>query len=169
MKIYLSTISFLIFLIACENPFAPRLTDIADLTSTIITDQKTPEDVLTNFRYAYVFKDSLIYSDLLDSNFKFISKNYSTTPPTDIYWGRDVDIKTTMGLFRHFQTLELNWGAILVDEATDSIQRELKITFQLTLDGGREIPTIKGEALFNFHKKKSGIWKIIRWDDLSSF
>jgi len=169
MKKYLVTILIYLALLGCENPFAPKLINIDDQTSTIITDQKSPEDVLTNFRYAYVFKDSLIYSDLLDSNFAFISKNYGTTPPTDIYWGRDVDIKTTVGLFRHFHTLELNWGSTLVNEAIDSTEWEIKLTFQLTLDGGREIPTLKGEAIFNFRKKPSGIWKIIRWEDLSSF
>jgi hypothetical protein len=60
--------------------------------------------------------------------------------------------------------LELNWGGIL-----DSSYDEIKITFQLTLDGGRKIPTIKGEALFNFVRNSKEIWKISRWKDLSSF
>ena len=160
----------LLFILGCYNPFAPELTEREDNTSPIITNQETPKDVLTNFRYAYVFKDSLIYSDLLDSTFIFISKNYGTTPPTDINWGRDIDIKTTVGLFRHFNTLELNWGGILIyNFYEDSTLSEIKITFQLTLDGGREIPTVKGEALFNFRKKPQGIWTITRWEDLSSF
>ena len=160
----------LLFIMGCYNPFAPGLTEREDSTSPIITNQETPKDVLTNFRYAYVFKDSLIYSDLLDSTFIFISKNYGTTPPTDINWGRDIDIKTTVGLFRHFNTLELNWGGILIyNFYEDSTLSEIKITFQLTLDGGREIPTVKGEALFNFRKRPMGIWTITRWEDLSSF
>ena len=151
------------------NPFAPELIESGP-QSSIITGQKTPDDVLTNFRYAYVFKDSLIYSDVLDSSFLFISKNYSSTPPTDINWGRDVDIKTTVGLFKHFNVLELNWGGKLYEGyMADSNHYEIKITFQLTLDGGREIPTVKGEALFNFKQNSSDIWKIIRWEDLSSF
>lgn len=170
MKNYFILFSFLLLILGCVNPFAPRLTDIEDDSSPIITNQESPEDVLTNFRYAYVFKDSLIYSDLLDSTFIFISRNYGTTPPTDINWGRDVDIKTTMGLFKHFRTLELNWGGILFYEFNDdSSLSEIKITFQLTLDGGSEIPTVKGEALFNFRKRPAGIWTISRWEDLSSF
>ena len=138
--------------------------------ASIVTLQRSPADVLTNFRYAYAFKDSLIYSDLLDSAFIFLSKNYGTNPPTDINWGRDVDIKTTLGLFRHFNVLELIWGTILFqDYSSDSVRSEIKITFQLTFDGGTEIPTLKGEALFNFKKKSSGRWTIIRWEDLSSF
>ncbi len=161
---------FFIFLFGCSNPFAPALTESDLKVTAILTEQLSPQDVLTNFRYAYTFKDSLIYSELLDSTFLFISTNYSTSPPTDINWGRDVDLKTTAGLFRHFNTLELFWGAILLENyRSDSTLSEIKITFQLTLDGGREIPTLKGEALFNFARRNKGIWKITRWEDLSSF
>ena len=164
----LTSVLLLIFLLGC-NPFAPELIESGP-QSSIITGQKTPDEVLTNFQYAYVFKDSLIYSDVLDSSFLFISKNYSSAPPTDINWGRDVDIKATIGLFHHFDVLELNWGGKLSEGfLTDSTLYEIKITFQLTLDGGREIPTVRGEALFNFKRNPSEIWKINRWEDLSSF
>ena len=114
-------------------------------------------DVLTNFRYAYVFKDSLIYSDLLDSNFKFISKNYSTTPPTDIYWGRDVDIKTTMGMFRHFETLNLIWDGTIYSRFINEDQtlKGIKKTFSLTLTRETEIFNLRSEALFVFRKRIS--------------
>jgi hypothetical protein len=159
----------LFFLICCLNPFAPGLIDLGDNQSGIITAQKTPEEVLTNFQYAYEKKDSLVYSDILDSTFLFISKNYGTSPPTNINWGRDVDLKTTGGLFRHFNFIELIWGGILDSTAIDSTTYTIKITFQLTLDGGTDIPTIRGEARFNFVRNSSDIWKIKRWDDLSSF
>ncbi len=155
-------ISILLIIIGCDNPFAPALSRSNQQVFNIVTQQRSPVDVLTNFRYAYAFKDSLIYSDLL--------KNYGTNPPTDINWGRDVDIKTTIGLFRHFEVLELIWGTVLFYEySQDSVQSEIKVTFQLTFDGGTEIPTLKGEASFNFQKKASGRWTITRWEDLSSF
>lgn len=163
-------INILFFICGCVNPFAPALTESDQPVFNIVTEQRSPAEVLTNFRYAYAFKDSLIYSDLLDSTFIFLSKNYGTNPPTDINWGRDVDIKTTIGLFRHFEVAELIWGTILFYEySLDSVQSEIKVTFQLTFDGGTEIPTLKGEALFNFQKKASGRWTITRWEDLSSF
>ena len=163
-------ISMFFIVVGCNNPFAPALNKSNQQVFNIVTEQRSPVEVLTNFRYAYAFKDSLIYSDLLDSSFIFISKNYGTNPPTDIIWGRDVDIKTTIGLFRHFEVLELIWGTILFYEySPDSVQSEIKVTFQLTFDGGTEIPTLKGEASFNFQKKSSGRWTITRWEDLSSF
>jgi hypothetical protein len=171
MKHHFLFLAIILVLVSC-NPFAPSLTD-KESNNSKITQQKTPRDVLTNFRYAYVFKDSLVYSDVLDSSFQFISKNYGTSPPTNINWGRDVDIRTTTRLFRHFDVLELDWGSNLSKDTNimegDTLLSEMKITFQLTLDGGREIPTIKGEALFNFLKNSDGVWKITRWEDLSSF
>jgi len=157
-------------LAAC-NPFAPSLTDDQAGASAILTEQQSPQEVMTNFSYAYNFKDSLVYSDLLDSSFVFVSKNFSTNPVTDITWGRDTDIRTTVALFRHFQTLNLIWGGTLrevyLDE--DSTTVELKQVFQLTLNGGGDIPTLNGEAQFILIKKPSGIWKITRWEDLSTF
>lgn len=168
MNRILLSVLLIIFLLGC-NPFAPELIESGP-QSAIITGQRTPDEVLTNFRYAYVFKDSLIYSDVLDSSFLFISKNYGSTPPTDINWGRDVDIKATVGLFRHYSVVDLNWGGKLSEGfISDSTFYEIKITFQLTLVGGGDIPTVKGEALFNFKRNRSEVWKISRWEDLSSF
>jgi len=160
----------LIILIGCSNPFAPELTEGDPNAGLIITDQRTPQEVLTNFSFAYNFKDSVVYSDLLDSSFIFISKNYNTDPVTDIKWGRDVDIRTTNRMFRFFQRLDLVWGRSInqsyLDE--DSLLFELTTNFQLTIDGGKEYPTITGTALFYFIKKQSGAWKITRWEDRSN-
>ncbi len=167
----------LVLFFSCENPFAPGLKQDFEGATLIVTDQRTPEDVLINFKYAYNFKDSLVYADLLDSSFLFISKNFATEPITDLTWGRDVDIKTTVGLFRHFQTLNLTWEGTVYARYLNEERtlKEIKKVFSLVIDGGREIPTIRGEALFVFKKKvlsakdTSGIWRIIRWEDLSSF
>ena len=171
---YMQKIFFLLIVLfffpAC-NPFAPALSNADQPVSQILTEQKTPQDVMTNFAYAYNFKDSLVYSDLLDSSFIFVSKNYATDPVTDIIWGRDTDLKTTVGLFRHFQTLSLIWGGTIRQAylTIDSNSVELKQVFQLTLDGGREIPTLNGEALFILRRSTGGIWRINRWDDLSTY
>ncbi len=158
----------------CVNPFAPALTEAGGSHELILSEQDTPEGVFVNFSYSYNFKDSLVYSDLLDSTFLFISKNYATTPVTDLTWGRDVDIKTTVGLFRHFQTLNLKWEATIFERflGTDSSRKEIKKRFQLTFDGGQEIPAINGDALFILKKKtrnKKPFWQITRWEDLSTF
>ncbi len=168
---------FLLIVTACENPFAPGLSTHLTGSNLILTEQKTAEDVLTNFSYAYNFKDSLVYADLLDSSFLFISKNFATDPVTDLTWGRDVDIKTTVGMFHHFQTINLVWDGTLSSQYinTEHSLKEIRKTFKLTLDGGIEIPTISGEALFVFRKTllnppdTTGIWRILRWEDRSTF
>ena len=86
-----------------------------------------------------------------------------------------MDIKTTMGMFRHFNVLELTWREGWDDpdnyDFVDSTKTNMitTVTFQLTLDGGREIPTITGEAFFEFAPRDPKIWRIVRWEDLSSF
>ena len=55
----------------CFNPFAPKLDNSAG-EDIVLTEQQTPDDVLENFIYAYTFKDSLVYADLLDSSFVFV-------------------------------------------------------------------------------------------------
>ena len=161
-------IIIVLLLFSCANPFAPKLVNQNLQTSSFLTEQKSPKDVLSNFRYAYIFKDSLIYSELIDSSFIFISKNYATTPPTDIIWGRDDDLRTTSKLFHHFRDIKLTWGDTLFSNI-ESESAELKLIFTLTFDDGTQIPTLKGESFFNFRKKISGKWKIVRWEDLSSF
>jgi hypothetical protein len=152
------------------NPFAPEAVDhdLNELPEFI--NQKTPQGVLESFRFAYTFKDSVLYSNLLDSTFLFISKNYSTSPPTEYIWGKDVDIKTTIGMFRFFSILELTWGYIPNPNFNqDSSRSDLRVSFQLILDGGKQVPAITGEALYNFIKNPDKNWRISRWEDLSSF
>lgn len=161
-------ILILLFVTGCNNPFAPKLVKDNPLASSFLTDQKSPQETLTNFRYAYIFKDSLIYSEIIDSSFIFISKNYATTPPTDIIWGRDDDLRTTAKLFRHFRDINLTWGNTLISNI-DSTNAEIKLSFTLTFDNGSTIPTLRGDASFNFEKKNSGKWNIVRWEDLGSF
>jgi len=160
---------FISFIIGACNPFSPELADGDINAGLIITAQKTPQDVLTNFSFAYNFKDSLVYSDLLDSSFLFLSKDFRTDPVTDLKWGRDEDIRKTNKMFRYFQTLDLVWGKSVYQDYNDddSLLYEISTSFQLTIDGAKEYSTITGIALFYFIKKPTGIWKITRWEDKS--
>ena len=71
LKKYTFTPAVLLLLnIGCFNPFAPELDNSLDL-SNVITEQQSPEEVLENFSFAYTFKDSLLYSNVLDESFVF--------------------------------------------------------------------------------------------------
>lgn len=149
----------------CINPFAPATADQTFQNSTLLTNQESPDEVLVNFKFAYTFRDSLVYSELFDSTFIFRSWDFNVSPPVPIAWGRDVELKTTARMFRFFNTLDLSWNATVYLE-TDSLnqQAEMKKTFTLTLDGGRSIPTLNGEVIFKFVRRGKK-WYISLWED----
>ncbi len=135
--------------LSCRNPFAPALTDGDVNSPRLLTEQKTPEEVLQNFKFAYTFRDSLIYSEVLDSTFIFRSWDYNSYPPVPLEWGRDTDLRITARMFRYFNTLDLTWNTIIAQN-DDTEEPEYRVTFTLTLDGGRSIPILNGEVLFRF-------------------
>jgi hypothetical protein len=159
--LFISTV--LCIFLAC-NPFAPGESD-GEGGGFLLTDQTTPDKVLQNFQYAYTFKDSLVYSELLDSTFIFISENFNVSPPEPIVWGRDQELKITGRMFRIINTIDLTWNnRPLDDPPPGATVSEYRITFTLTLDGGSTIPTLIGEVIFTFVKRGEK-WFISRWKD----
>jgi hypothetical protein len=152
----------------CLNPFAPR-EKILGQAQLIVTQQKTPEEVLQNFRYAYVFKDSLLYSNLLDSSFIFVYFDPSLgTSGQFVSWGRDLDLKTTGRLFRRFDVIDLVWNSTIY-ESVQEATAELSKSFDLTLMTSQEDIRITGNAVFSFRKSPyDHKWRIVRWKDESN-
>jgi hypothetical protein len=142
--------------------------DNSDNNSIILTEQETPEQVLQNFVYAYNFKDSLVYADILDSSFVFIyfDPNIGNSGRF-VTWHRDVDLKTTGRLFRNFDTITVIWNSTLY-EIIDENTAELTKTLNLNLFGKSGDFSLTGIAIFNFRKdpydKK---WRITSWRDES--
>ncbi len=164
----LGLIIFSLFL-TCTNPFAPKLADKDSQHVFLLTNQESPDDLLSNFQYAYTFKDSLVYSELFDSSFTFVSWNFNVSPPEPIEWGRDTELKTTGRMFRFFNNLDLTWNVrdtIFIDTVnTPPARVDEKITFTLTIDGGTTIPTLNGEVIFQYVRRGKK-WFIARWEDL---
>ena len=158
-------------LTACDyNPLNPPETTGKYMGKGIIEDQLEPEGTLKNFESAYEFRDSLLYSQVLDSEFIFISTDYNQTPPQAISWGRDEDLLVTSRLFRTFLNIQLDWGQDLFFRYDpDSNRVEIHRLFNLVLDGGQEIPPIRGEADFILTRKADSTWRIIRWEDYSNY
>ena len=164
------TITF-IFLICfalttyCFNPFAPKVEDSLNLEQ-LITDQETPEDVLINFKYAYTFKDSSLYANLLDSSFVFVyfDPNYGSSGRFD-FWERDEDLLTTGRLFRNFDVIDLIWHSTIYSIEENNFA-ELSKSFHLTLVNNQESISITGNATFTFRKSEKDLkWRIERWKD----
>ncbi len=170
LAMHIRLITFVVLLggmLRCFNPFAPKL-DRTSSTDLVLTEQRTPEEVLQNFVYAYTFKDSLVYADLLDSSFVFVYFD----PNLDgsgrfVSWGRDVDLKTTGRLFRSFETITLLWNSTVYEIKQDH-QVELSKTLQLNLYGAAGDYSLSGDAIFNFKKNAyDDKWRITRWKDES--
>lgn len=155
-----------LFLYGC-NPFAPKLAnDIGQ--SNVITDQQTPEEVLQNFKYSYTFKDSLLYSDVLEKSFvfEFFDPNL---PPSGAFvtWGRDIDLKTTGRLFREFDVIDLVWLNTLFEESENGLERRF-IRFNMSLFGSNLNFIVTGTAIFTFEfNEEDNKWRIVRWKDES--
>ncbi len=152
----------------CKNPFAPALDENSNNPSSTISDQKTIDGVFQNFQYAYTFRDTIIYGNLIDENFIFTYRDYDQG--VDVSWGRDEEMKTTYGLFQNSQQLDLIWNNVVlstVDSSSANIVRgfNLTITFSPTdiqrLDGRVNMTLVKDP--------QTSKWLITRWIDESNF
>jgi len=155
--------ALLCVVVSCLNPFAPGLGDVSSSLDIPLTGQTTPEEVLTNFRYAYIYKDSLVYRDVLHDDFVFVWRDHENDK--FVSWGKEDDIKTTVGIFNTFSVIHLVWKSTnYLTYSADSAMAEISKGFILTL--GSTI-RITGDALFYMKKAEDGIWRITRWVDKS--
>ncbi|MEW6653787.1 MAG: hypothetical protein AB1394_10000 [Bacteroidota bacterium] len=155
----------LLFIIYSCNPFAPALDETLGSSGGLISDQKTVQGVFQNFQYAYTFKDTLIYSQLLSRAFTFSYRDYDLG--VDVNWGRDEEMRVSNGLFHNTQRLDLTWNNIVsmtMDSTRIVRSFNLTITFNPT-----DIIFIDGKVNLTLGKDESGKWKIIHWIDESNF
>lgn len=150
--------------LSCENIFSPKLDE--STPTSILTDQKTVEGVFQNFKYAYTFKDSTVYGNLLNEDFVFTYRDYGSG--FDVSWDRATDMRTTNGLFQNSQKIEVVWNNIIF-QGGDSLDQNVKRSFNLTITfNPGDIIRVNGFADMNFHRNSSdNVWKIIRWRDES--
>jgi len=158
---------FAVLLFGCVNPFAPRL-DKGEESSQVVTEQRTPDEVLQNFKIAYTFKDSLLYSDVLDSSFVFEFYDPDLEPSGGfVTWGRDVDLQTTGRLFRSFQTIDLVWVSTVYEFREGDTEKIFR-RFNLNLVGDQFVFTVTGTAIFSLRQSQhDGKWRIVHWKDES--
>ncbi|MDH7605305.1 MAG: hypothetical protein QHH13_10420 [Melioribacter sp.] len=150
---------------SCYNPFAPKLDENLSGSQSLISDLSSVEGVFKNFQYAYTFKDTLIYSQLLDKNFIFTYRDYNIG--ADVSWGRDEEMRVTYGLFQNSQRLDLIWNNIvsISGDSTHIVRSfNLTITFNPT-----DIVYVDGKVNLELNKDSNNKWKIIHWIDESNF
>ncbi|MFO7841749.1 MAG: hypothetical protein R6V48_06300 [Fidelibacterota bacterium] len=165
---------------SCKNIFSPALGELDGGKSIYRMEMRSPEDVLHNFRYAYIYRDSLMYAMLLDSEFVFVYYQPSTESGTGHYdsWMRNTELRTTGRMFNAFSYIDLIWQTTLDSafyemDGEEIIQEEdtlfesaniadISKSYQLTLG---DYYTLVGDAAFRFRKNADGKWRILRWED----
>ncbi len=157
----------IVALSACWNPFAPTEGVLDGVASLTLTEQRTPDEVLQNFRYAYIYRDSVAYSRLFDTSFVFLYED------PDIgggaggynYWGLDTELRTTGALFRRFDHFTLVWNATIAIDTSQDGEISLTKTFDLSVGG---VKPFSGNAIFDFREDSTeNVWLITRWQDQS--
>lgn len=166
LPVMLFAAALLLTVAGCVNPFAPALDEGKNSGSSLISDQSDVDGVFKNMQYAYSFKDTTIYGQLLSGNFVFSYRDNEVN--FDESWGRDEEMKVTSGLFQNSQRLDLIWNNILLisDDSTNIVRSfNLTITFNPT-----DIIRIDGRVNLELAKNNvTGKWQIKRWNDESSY
>ncbi|MFN0156858.1 MAG: hypothetical protein ACKVRP_02160 [Bacteroidota bacterium] len=165
MRIPFIIVSALCSLSGCLNPFAPGRDNSP---SESLCDPSTIPGIFQCFQTAYTFRDTTIYGQLLAGDFVFIYRDYELG--IDVTWGRDDEMRSTYGLFRNAQRLELIWNNIISTSA-DSTQMNVVRGFNLSITfNPTDIERVDGYANLTFERARvSDPWKIVRWRDESNF
>jgi len=146
------------------NPFAPKLDTESD-ASGLISDRKQIDGVFTNLQYAYSFKDTTIYGEMLKDDFTFTYRDYELG--VNVSWGRDEEMKVTYGLFQNSQKLDLIWNDIVAisSDSTNVVRSfNLTITFNPT-----DIILVDGKVNLTLAKDAEAKWYLVQWIDESNF
>ena len=161
-------ISTLILISACTNPFAPKYEEEIDGGGPPISDQTKIEGVFQNFQYAYTFKDTLIYGNLISSDFVFTYRDYENG--YDVSWGRDEEMRTTNGLFQNSERLDLIWNNVLLS-TVDSLDANIVRSFNLNITfNPTDVVRVDGRVnLLLQQDAETRKWRITRWIDESNF
>lgn len=159
---------FLTLLLGCTNPFAPAYDEDYDDNRPPISDLTTIEGVFQNFQYAYTFKDTLIYGELIGSDFVFTYRDYEQG--FDVSWGRDDEMQTTFGLFENSQRLDLIWNNIVLS-SIDSLDANIVRSFNLNITfNPTDVVRVDGRVNLSLSQDpETKRWRITRWLDESNF
>ncbi len=155
-------------LYACTNPFAPSYDENYDNNRPPISDLTTIEGVFQNFQYAYTFKDTLIYGELISSDFVFTYRDYEQG--FDVSWARDDEMRTTFGLFENSQRLDLIWNNIVLS-TIDSLDANIVRSFNLNITfNPTDVVRVDGRVNLSLRQDpETKKWSITRWFDESNF
>lgn len=159
-----------VILFAACNPFAPEFDDESNPNDSILGDSRTVDGVFQNVRYAYTFKDTTIYGQLLHPDYSFVYRDYERG--VDVSWGRTEEMRITYELFRNVQKVDLVWNNIVALSSDSSntnsvVSRNFNLTFTFN---PTDVVRVDGFATLTLLRiQSSDPWQIVRWRDESNF
>jgi hypothetical protein len=166
MRIYIVIIIVFIsgVFTSCENIFSPALDESG--SSNIISDQMTVDGVFTNFKYAYTFRDTSVYSGLMTDDFLFTYRDYESG--FDVSWDKPTEMRTTSRLFQNSQKTDIIWNNITI-YLGDSLNVTVTRSFNLTVTfNPSNVVRLFGFADMNFTRPDvNSAWRIKKWRDES--
>lgn len=167
MKYILFIMTSFLFISSCTNPFAPTLSNNQD-SNNVISDQRNVNGIFNNWSYAYKFKDTLVYGNLLDRNFTFAYRNHEKG--LDLTWSRDQEMISTYRIFSAANTLDLAWND-QINSIGDSLNTQISRGFTLKIVfSADEIVQIQGRATVVLIRPNINTdWRILFWRDESEF
>lgn len=153
----------ILFFLGCDNPFAPKYGNNIENVDRILPQTKV-ENIFINIKYAYLLKDTTVYSALLDNDFLFSYRDYEKN--IEISWNKQEELRITNSLFQNSKELNLTWNDILAMSADSStIIRNFQLSIRFNTD---DFVRIDGKVKFVL-KKKNNLWYIYQWYDDSNF
>lgn len=152
----------------CANPFAPELDPDLNPGSSLLGDPHTVEGVFQNVQYAYIYRDTLIYGQLLHPDFQF--RYYNSERGTDVAFNRDEEIRITYNLFKGADQIDLQWNEIQSQEG-DSLQVRVTRAYNLRITlQANDVFLVEGLATLRLIRDNvTDPWRILLWRDDSSF
>lgn len=165
---FLCIVTYALCISSCTNPFAPKLDERLNPNTTSLGDQRTINGVFQNIQYAYTYRDTLIYGNLLHPDFQF--RYYNSDRATDVIFNRDEEIRTTYNLFKGADQIDLQWNEFVAQEG-DSLQTDVTRAYNLKIGlQANEVFRIDGRATLRLVRNSpNDVWLIRSWRDDSSF
>lgn len=155
-------------LASCTNPFAPKLEPTLSSGSTTLGDQRTLDGVFQNIKYAYNYRDTLIYGNLLHPDFQF--RYYNPDRANYVAFNRDEEMRITYNLFKGADQIDLQWNEILLQEG-DSLKLSVTRRYNLKIAlQANELFRVDGRATLQLVRNSiNDAWLIRLWSDDSNF
>jgi hypothetical protein len=163
-------LGFLAFGFYACNPFAPKLEDIIVDRNSVLGNRKYVSGLFDWFRSSYELKDTLLYGQMLSRDFQFSYLDFTNN--NNIYYDRDIDMRTTFNLFRAAKSTSVQWQHYVYADTLSSdtlagVERYFNIT--VVLDD-QQIFRSTGSARMQLKRKsKDENWQILTWFDKSDF